>query len=261
MKAVTGASGWPWDVLKGACFVAVLQSDSCSISIIGSSMSHHGPRPPGVVGRISAGPRSLSPEAFSHAMTISPCLRTPTSAYFFRSRFRSTIAVRFRSSTIRSSSSVGGEDHRPRRVHVGRLEAHVVDVEAEVHELPVQVEERPEAVTGRAGASFTTPVIMSGATSPAARAMARMSPVRIDGMTAGSTTRQRRLELRGAQRQGGLAHPPGNGRQPLLGRHDDHRHGQERQGQRRPQDAAGAEGRRRAAPRGRRAGRCVPPTK
>ena len=30
---------------------------------------------------------------------------------------------------------------------------------------------------------------MSGATSPAARAMARMRPVRIDGMTAGSTTR------------------------------------------------------------------------
>ena len=44
--------------------------------------------------------------------------------------------------------------------------------------------------TMSAGASFTTPVIMSGATSPAARAIARMSPVRIDGMTAGSTTRR-----------------------------------------------------------------------
>ena len=30
---------------------------------------------------------------------------------------------------------------------------------------------------------------MSGATSPAARAMARIRPVRIDGITAGSTTR------------------------------------------------------------------------
>ena len=42
---------------------------------------------------------------------------------------------------------------------------------------------------GSDGASLTTPVIMSAATSPAARAMARISPVRIDGMTAGSTTR------------------------------------------------------------------------
>ena len=42
---------------------------------------------------------------------------------------------------------------------------------------------------GRAGASLTTPVIISGATSPAARAIARISPVRIDGMTAGRTTR------------------------------------------------------------------------
>ena len=43
---------------------------------------------------------------------------------------------------------------------------------------------------GREGASFTTPVIIKGATSPAARAMARMSPVKMEGMTAGNTTRQ-----------------------------------------------------------------------
>ncbi len=44
--------------------------------------------------------------------------------------------------------------------------------------------------TGREGAILTTPVIMRGATSPAARAMARIKPVRMEGITAGSTTRQ-----------------------------------------------------------------------
>ena len=42
---------------------------------------------------------------------------------------------------------------------------------------------------GSSGASLTTPVSISGATSPAPRAMARISPVRMPGAAAGSTTR------------------------------------------------------------------------
>ena len=41
--------------------------------------------------------------------------------------------------------------------------------------------------TGRVGASLTTPVIISGATSPAPRAMARMVPVRMPGSAPGIT--------------------------------------------------------------------------
>ncbi len=44
--------------------------------------------------------------------------------------------------------------------------------------------------TGSVGASFTTPTIMSGATSPVPRAMARMRPVRMPGAAAGRTTRR-----------------------------------------------------------------------
>ena len=98
---------------------------------------------------------------------------------------------------------------------------------------------------GSAGASLTTPVIISGATSPAARAIARMRPVRIDGMTAGSTTRERRLELGRAEGERRLAHAARDRGEPLLGGHDHDRHGQQRQRERRPQDAAGAERRRR----------------
>ena len=52
-----------------------------------------------------------------------------------------------------------------------------------------------------------------------------------------------RLELGGAQRQRTFADPFRNRGERLLGGDDHHRHGQERQGQARPEDAAGAEGR------------------
>ncbi len=42
---------------------------------------------------------------------------------------------------------------------------------------------------GSSGASLTTPTSISGATSPAPRAIARMTPVRMPGAAAGSTTR------------------------------------------------------------------------
>src|SRR6185295_5169406 len=45
-----------------------------------------------------------------------------------------------------------------------------------------------ELSTGSEGASFTTPVNMSGATSPAARAIAKINPVRMPGSAEGITT-------------------------------------------------------------------------
>ena len=73
--------------------------------------------------------------------------------------------------------------------------------------------------SGSSGASLTTPVIISGATSPAARAIARIRPVRMPGAAAGSTTREDRLELGGAQGERAFAHgarasPPGPLRWP-----------------------------------------------
>ncbi len=44
---------------------------------------------------------------------------------------------------------------------------------------------------GRVGASFTTPTSISGATSPAARAIARIRPVMMAGLAMGSTIRHR----------------------------------------------------------------------
>ena len=43
--------------------------------------------------------------------------------------------------------------------------------------------------SGSVAAEFTTPVSISGATSPAARAMARMNPVRMPGEAKGRITR------------------------------------------------------------------------
>ena len=162
-----------------------------------------------------------------------------------RRRLRMPIANKFSSTTISEQEQRGREHHRPRRVDVGRLEADVVDVKAEMHELPVEVEERPVPSTGSDGASLTTPVIMSGATSPAARAMARISPVRIDGITAGSTTRSVVSSLVAERASDASRMPARNRGQPLLGRHDDDRHRQERERQRGPEDAARPVGRRR----------------
>ena len=94
------------------------------------------------------------------------------------------------------------------------------------------------------GASLTTPVIMSGATSPAPRAIARIRPVRMPGAAAGSTTRQNRLELGGACRERGFTHRARHGRQRFFGRHNHDRHRQHAERQRRPEDAARAERRR-----------------
>ncbi len=89
------------------------------------------------------------------------------------------------------------------------------------------------------------PTIISGATSPAARAMARIMPVRMPGAAAGSTTLPDGLELGGAERERALAHDARHRGEALFGGDDHHRHGEQRERQRGPEDAAGAEGRRR----------------
>ena len=101
--------------------------------------------------------------------------------------------------------------------------------------------------SGRSGASLTTPVIISGATSPAPRAIARIRPVRMPGAAAGSTTRRIVWNFVAPERERRLAHRARHRRQRLLGGDDDDRHGEQAERQRRPEDAAGAEGRRRQA--------------
>ena len=89
------------------------------------------------------------------------------------------------------------------------------------------------------------PTIISGATSPAARAIARIMPVRMPGRGGRQHHPPGGLELGRAERERALAHDARHRRQALLGGDDHHRHGEQRQRQARPQDAAGAEGRRR----------------
>ncbi len=98
---------------------------------------------------------------------------------------------------------------------------------------------------GRVGASLTMPTIISGATSPAARAMARITPVRMPGAAAGSTTFQVVSNFVAPSASEPSRTMLGHGGEALLGRDDDHRHGEQRQRQGAPEDAAGAEGRRR----------------
>jgi hypothetical protein len=149
----------------------------------------------------------------------------------------------------------GGVDQRPGRLDIGALEADIIDVEAQVHELAVQMEEREVAIDRQAGASLTTPTSISGATSPAARAMARIRPVMMAGLAIGSTTRHR---------VSAWWHPlPGSlrgsnaGCAPSLPRssHDHHRHGEQGQGQCGPQDTGRAQGRAPAGLRQRTSGR------
>jgi hypothetical protein len=64
-------------------------------------------------------------------------------------------------------------------------------VETHVHDLAFEVNEREVPVDRQCRASFTTPTSISGATSPAARAMARISPVIMAGVASGTTTFQR----------------------------------------------------------------------
>ena len=89
------------------------------------------------------------------------------------------------------------------------------------------------------------PTIISGATSPAARAIARIMPVRMPGAAAGTTTRRMVSNLVAPRASEPSRTMRGTAARPFLGRHDHHRHGEQRQRQGRPQDAAGAEGRRR----------------
>jgi hypothetical protein len=59
-----------------------------------------------------------------------------------------------------------------------------------MHELALEVQERERAVEREIRSKLDDAGIMSGATSPAPRAIARMRPVRMPGADAGSTTRR-----------------------------------------------------------------------
>ncbi len=71
-----------------------------------------------------------------------------------------------------------------------------------------------------------------------------MSPVRIPGAAAGKNHTADGLKLRRAHGERGLAHRTGNRRERLFRGDDDHGNGEERQGERGPENSAGPVGRR-----------------
>ena len=139
----------------------------------------------------------------------------------------------------------------------GRLETDVVDVEPEVHELPVEVEERGRCRRSAApGASFTTPVIMSGATSPAA-ARHREDQAGQDataGLPGGRPATSSRHFVAPSASEAS-PHAARDRGERLLGRHDDDRDRQERERQRAPRGCHPSRTSASEAPRRRRTGR------
>jgi hypothetical protein len=63
-------------------------------------------------------------------------------------------------------------------------------VEAEVHEAALGCMNGAAPSKGSSGASFTAPTSISGATSPAPRAIARIMPVMMPGIARGRTMRR-----------------------------------------------------------------------
>jgi len=60
-------------------------------------------------------------------------------------------------------------------------------METQVHKFPVQMQEWEVAVQRQGWRHFTTPTSINGATSPAARATARINPVIMAGLAIGNT--------------------------------------------------------------------------
>ena len=157
---------------------------------------------------------------------------------FRRRRSRMRIAVRFSATTTRQQQQRRHVHHGLRRLHVGRLEADVVDVEAQVHELALEVEEREIAVERQLRRE------LDDARDHQRRHLAGAPRHRQDQARQDPGQRRReddaadRLPLGRPERVGALPRAARHGRQRLLGGHDDDRHGQERQRQRGPEDAA-----------------------
>ena len=114
-------------------------------------------------------------------------------------------------------------------------------MKSQVHELTIQVNEGEDTVDRQCWRQFHYPYQHQR------RHLARAACHGQDqsGENAGGRRRQHDalhgLPLRGAARQGALAHTAWNRAQRLLCGYDNHRHGHERQGQRRPDNASRAE--------------------
>ncbi len=111
-----------------------------------------------------------------------------------------------------------------------------------MHELALEVEERPLPVDGQGRRELDHTSDHERSHLPRRPRHGEDEPGEDGGHHGRQHHAQRRLELGGGQRERGLAHAAGNGRQAFLGGHDDDGHGQEGQGEGSPEDAARTEG-------------------